>query len=87
MDPDGINFHVYDPQVKILMSGDVGAVLEAPGAPLIVEDFAEHIPKMKLFHQRSMPSNRAKNDWIARVSKLDIEQMCPSTVASILATI
>ncbi|MBI1422312.1 MAG: MBL fold metallo-hydrolase [Gammaproteobacteria bacterium] len=71
------NFHVYDPKSKILMCGDVGAALEPPESPIYVEDFAEHIPKMKLFHQRWMPSNRAKNDWIARVRELDIKMLCP----------
>jgi len=71
------NFHVYDPVAKILMSGDVGAALESPGADIFVDDFDEHIDKMKMFHQRWMPSNRAKNDWISRVRKLDIELMAP----------
>lgn len=71
------NFHVYDRQAKILMSGDVGAALEPADAPMEVESFEEHIPKMKMFHQRWMPSNAAKNDWVARVRKLDIEYMCP----------
>jgi len=71
------NFHVYDPEAKILMSGDVGAALEPADASMYVEDFSEHINKMKLFHQRWMPSNRAKQDWIDRVRKLDIEYMAP----------
>jgi flavorubredoxin len=71
------NYHIYDPQAKILMSGDVGAALEPPGADMFVDDFSAHIPKMKMFHQRWMPSNRAKNDWIARVRKLDIDIMAP----------
>ncbi|WNO10891.1 MBL fold metallo-hydrolase [Teredinibacter sp. KSP-S5-2] len=71
------NFHVYDPQAKILMCGDVGAALEADNAPLEVDDFEEHIGKMKLFHQRWMPSNRAKNDWVSRVRKLEINKLCP----------
>ena len=71
------NYHVYDPEARILMSGDVGAALEADGAPMFVEDFDEHIDKMKLFHQRWMPSNRAKNDWIKRVRELDIDMMAP----------
>lgn len=71
------NYHVYDPKAKILMSGDVGAALEPQGSPLFVEDFEEHIPKMKMFHQRWMPSNRAKNDWVRRVRELDIEIMAP----------
>ncbi len=71
------NFHVYDPEAKILMSGDVGAALEPEGAPMYVEDFNEHVPKMKMFHQRWMPSNRAKKDWIDRVRQLDVEIMAP----------
>ncbi len=71
------NFNIYDPQAKILFSGDVGAGLEADGAPMFVDDFDEHIPKIKMFHQRWMPSNRAKNDWISRVRRLDIEILAP----------
>ncbi|MCK4743241.1 MAG: MBL fold metallo-hydrolase [Sulfuriflexus sp.] len=71
------NYHVYDPVAKILMSGDVGAALESPEGPIYVDDFDEHVTRMKMFHQRWMPSNRAKNDWISRVRKLDIEQMAP----------
>jgi len=71
------NFNVYDPVAKILMSGDIGAALEPDGAPMFVKDFDEHIPKMELFHQRWMPSNRAKQAWINRVRKLDIEYMAP----------
>ncbi len=71
------NFHVYDPEAKILMSGDVGAALEAPDAGMFVEDFDSHIDKMKMFHQRWMPSNRAKNDWIQRVRELEIDILAP----------
>lgn len=71
------NHHVYDAEAKILMSGDVGAALDADDAPLEIDDFDEHIKRMAYFHTRWMPSNRAKDDWIERVSKLDIEQMCP----------
>ncbi|TPH15756.1 MBL fold metallo-hydrolase [Litorilituus lipolyticus] len=71
------NFNVYDPEAKILMSGDIGAAMEAVDAPLFVEDFDEHAKKMRMFHQRWMPSNEAKNDWVRRVRKLDIEMMCP----------
>ncbi len=71
------NFHVYDPVAKIYFSGDVGAALETPGAPFFVEDFNSHIEKMQLFHQRWMPSNKAKNDWIKRVRSLDIKMLAP----------
>ncbi len=71
------NFNVYDPVAKILFSGDIGAALEAPDAPFEIENFNDQIDKMQLFHQRWMPSNRAKQDWIRRVRKLDIEIMVP----------
>lgn len=71
------NFHVYDPEAKILMSGDVGAALEAPGAPMFVEDFEAHIQHMRYFHQRWMPSDRAKQHWLQRVRELDIEMLAP----------
>ena len=71
------NFNVYDGEAKILMSGDIGAALEEADAPIFVENFDEHISKMKMFHQRWMPSNRAKNNWVNRVRKLDVDMMCP----------
>jgi flavorubredoxin len=71
------NFHVYDPQAKILMTGDIGAALEPDSAPMFVDNFAAHTEKMRYFHQRWMPSNRAKNDWIARVRKLDVDILAP----------
>jgi flavorubredoxin len=71
------NFNIYDPKAKILMSGDIGAALEPPGTPMFVEDFNAHIPHMKMFHQRWMPSNTAKNDWIRRVRELDVDIMAP----------
>ena len=71
------NFNVYDGEAKILMSGDIGAALEEANAPIFVEDFDKHVGNMKMFHQRWMPSNRAKNDWVRRVRKLDIDMICP----------
>lgn len=71
------NFNIYDPQSKILMSGDIGAALEAPGAPVFVDNFDAHIEKMRFFHQRWMPSNQAKRVWIDRVRELDIDIIAP----------
>lgn len=71
------NFHIYDSQAKILMSGDVGAALEAPGAPMYVDNFNEHKEHMRFFHKRWMPSNDAKMDWIRRVRELEIDVMAP----------
>ncbi len=71
------NFHVYDPEAKILMSGDVGAALEPIGVPMYVDNFADHTEKMRYFHQRWMPSNPAKKAWIDRVRKLEIDILAP----------
>jgi flavorubredoxin len=71
------NFNVYDAKAKILMSGDIGAALEKGDPPMFVEDFASHVKHMEYFHRRWMPSNRAKENWIARVKELDIQMMAP----------
>lgn len=72
------NFHLYDPQAKILFSGDVGAALLPPGEDgLFVEDFERHIRHAEGFHRRWMGSDRAKRDWCYRVRQLDIDMICP----------
>lgn len=70
-------FHIYDPQAKILMSGDVGGAMESPGAPVFVEKFDAHTERMRYFHQRWMPSNHAKRAWIERVRNLDVDILAP----------
>lgn len=71
------NFNLYDPKAKILFSGDLGAALLPDEYPFFVEDFEEHIKYMEGFHRRWMPSNEAKNRWVRRVRKLDVEMLCP----------
>lgn len=73
------NFNVYDPEAKILFSGDLGAAIlpEGSNADIFVKDFGKHTEYMKGFHQRWMGSNEAKNNWVERVSKLDIDMMVP----------
>lgn len=72
------NLHLYDAEAKILFSGDVGAALLPEGEEqLFVEDFDKHIKFMEGFHKRWMPSNRARDNWVERVRKLDIEMLCP----------
>lgn len=72
------NFHLYDPELKILFTGDVGAALLPEGhTELFVKDFDAHLPLMEGFHRRWMPSNRARDHWLARVRELDIRYMCP----------
>jgi flavorubredoxin len=72
------NFNVYDPKAKILFSGDIGAALLPPESNgLYVKDFDAHIRHSEMFHLRWMGSNEAKLRWCERVSKLDIDMMCP----------
>lgn len=72
------NLHLYDPRAKILFSGDVGAaLLPANETALFVEDFARHTRFMETFHRRWMPSDRARDVWLERVRKLDINLLCP----------
>ncbi|HLA35771.1 MAG TPA: MBL fold metallo-hydrolase [Rhodocyclaceae bacterium] len=72
------NFNLYDPKAKILFSGDIGAALLPPGEDgLFVEDFDRHIHHAEGFHRRWMGSEKAKRDWCARVSSMDIDMLCP----------
>lgn len=73
------NFHLYDPQAKILFSGDIGAGLLPYGNHdnLYVNDFDEHIKYATKFHQRWMGSNEAKKKWCEYVGKLSIDMLCP----------
>ncbi|MDE2305241.1 MAG: MBL fold metallo-hydrolase [Gammaproteobacteria bacterium] len=79
------NFHLYDPTARVLFSGDVGAALLPTGHSAFVDRrdidtpaaFDAHIKSAEYFHKRWMPSNTAKNAWCERVSKLDIDFLCP----------
>jgi flavorubredoxin len=72
------NLHLFDPKAKILFTGDVGAALLPPDQDgLFVEKFDAHIRHAEGFHRRWMGSNKAKNDWCARVASMDIDMLCP----------
>ncbi|MBI5166102.1 MAG: MBL fold metallo-hydrolase [Magnetospirillum sp.] len=74
------NFNVYDPAARILFSGDLGAALipeSARTGTMFVTDFNAHIPFMDGFHRRWMGSTRARDAWLAAVSKLDIDILAP----------
>lgn len=71
------NFHLFDPEARILFSGDVGAALLPPDTPLFVEQFSTHIEAAAGFHRRWMGSAEAKNDWCRRVRALDPVMLCP----------
>ncbi|MGC9127692.1 MAG: MBL fold metallo-hydrolase [Acidithiobacillus sp.] len=83
------NFHVYDAEARVLFSGDVGAALLPAGHGAWVDRrgaddnsgekaFSDHIANgAQYFHQRWMPSERAKKDWIRRVRQLSVNFLCP----------
>lgn len=73
------NFHLYDPKAKILFSGDIGAALlpESDDSDLYVKDFDRHIEYIEGFHRRWMGSNEAKLDWCERISRYEIDMLCP----------
>ncbi|MEH6466642.1 MAG: MBL fold metallo-hydrolase [Porticoccus sp.] len=72
------NISLYDPNAKILFSGDIGAALLPDSyKDLEVQDFQDHIQYMKGFHQRWMPSSQALQEWVARVRQLEVNMICP----------
>ncbi len=72
------NFHLYDPEAKILFTGDVGAaMLPHSNNDLFVTNFDAHIEYAEGFHRRWMGSNKAKNQWCRRVRAMDIDMLCP----------
>lgn len=72
------NFHLYDAQAKILFCGDIGAAMLPPELDgLFVKDFDRHIRHAEGFHKRWMGSNEAKLDWCERVSRLQLDMLCP----------
>jgi flavorubredoxin len=72
------NFSVWDPRARTLFSGDIGAaLLPDDDVTVRVEDFDAHVKYMEGFHRRWMPSERAKQDWIERVRRLDPVRLCP----------
>lgn len=71
------NFSLYDPDARVLFSGDIGSALLPVEAPLMVEDFDSHIQHAEAFHKRWMGSNEAKRAWCERVAKLPIDFLCP----------
>jgi flavorubredoxin len=73
------NFNVYDPKARIYFSGDIGAALVPKGAASghFVENFDSHVQYMEGFHRRWLGSPQARDVWVERVAKLDIDIMAP----------
>jgi flavorubredoxin len=72
------NFSLYDPEAKILFSGDIGAALLPPDhRDIFVDNFNTHIQYMEAFHKRWLPSNEAKVRWVHKARELNIDMLCP----------
>lgn len=72
------NFHLHDPEAKILFSGDVGAaMLPQEENDLFVRHFDHHIRHARGFHRRWMGSAEAKRTWCERAAKMEIDMLCP----------
>lgn len=71
------NFNLFDPESRILFSGDIGAALMPANADIFVKDFPSHVRYMEKFHQRWMPSAQALRIWVERVRKLNPVMICP----------
>jgi flavorubredoxin len=69
------NFQVYDPEAKILYSGDLGASLGQPYAE--TDDLPSHLRYMEAFHKRYLAGSRALRAWVRTVRRLEIETIAP----------
>ena len=69
------NFQLYDPESKILYSGDLGASLGMDYK--VASDFEEHTKYMIDFHKRYMVSNQVLKLWANMIKDLDIEIIAP----------
>lgn len=72
------NFTLYDPEVRVLFSGDIGAaVFPANEWYLFVEDFDAHIKYIEGFHRRYLCCKKAINAWLSKVRTLEVEIIAP----------
>ncbi len=66
----------YDTASRYLLSGDIWAALDLDWA-LIVSSFADHVPKMNLFHLDYMTSNVAARGFARKIERLPIDAILP----------
>ncbi|MCX8059520.1 MAG: FprA family A-type flavoprotein [Spirochaetes bacterium] len=72
------NLIIYDPNSKILFSGDIGAAVFPPNKKyLFVEKFEDHLQAIEAFHQRYMASNKVLRYFVDKISKYEIKMICP----------
>lgn len=77
--PSPGGFHIFDAEARALYTGAVGsAMTPAEGwNGYVVQDFDRHTELMQAYHERMMPSDAARDAWIAEVAKLDLDLLVP----------
>ena len=72
-------FSVFDPQARVLFSGDIAGALVPPDDRdgFIVKDFDRHVAYLTGFHQRWFGAPAARDDWIDRVRGLGPRLIVP----------
>ncbi|MCE4619488.1 MAG: FprA family A-type flavoprotein [Desulfurococcales archaeon] len=72
------NFTLYDPETKVLFSGDIGAAVFPENEwYLFVEDFEKHLAYIEGFHKRYLCCKKALDAWLSRVRGLELEAVAP----------
>jgi flavorubredoxin len=66
----------YDSASQFLLSGDIFAALDMDWT-LMVEDFADHVAKMDLFHMDYMASNLAARGFVRRLDGFELDAILP----------
>ncbi len=72
-------FSIYDPIAKVLYAGSIGSTINTANSTgeFVVDNFDAHINFLEDYHGRWFASEQARDSWLARVSKLDIEHLIP----------
>lgn len=70
-------YSLYDPQARILFSGDIGAAASENGQDYFVDDFDAHRKFIDGFHRRYMCSNAVLKKWVNMVRSYKIDYIVP----------
>jgi len=72
------NFSFFDPESRILFSGDVGSSMIPSGAEYApVDDFPSLVGRMEGFHRRYMASNKVARLWAEMAERLEPSMIVP----------
>jgi len=71
------NFQFFDSKSGVLFSGDMGASVSDDDLSAAVDNFEDHIPLMKGFHQRYMCSRKACALWANMVRTMGVTKIVP----------